>query len=460
MGAALRCLSAALLAIAWAWPAPAPAQGRDVSGGSPVAIRMDIAGAIGPATAEFVRKGIAQARRVQAAVLVLRLDTPGGLASSMREIVSEILGAPVPVIAHVAPAGARAASAGTFIVQASHLAAMAPTTHLGAATPVAIGGGFNPGKSDEKTGKSASEVKAINDAVSSIRALADLRGRNADWAEKAVREGATLTAAEALGANVIEIIAGDIDGVLAQADGRLVKLGGSEIRLSTAGITIQPFEADWRTRMLAVITNPNIAYLLLLAGIYGLLFEFVNPGAMYPGVVGGVCLLVGMYALNLLPVNYAGVALLLLGMALMTAEAFMPSFGILGIGGVAGFVLGSLLLFPDDVPGLRLSWPVVALATAASGAFLILALAAAWRAHRRQVSTGEAALLGSRGQVLNWSGRRGEVRVMGERWQAASNESFDAGQRVRIVAREGLTLKIEADREEGVQTGGRRDDSN
>lgn len=353
----------------------------------------------------------------------------------MREIVSENLQSPLPVISYVAPAGARAASAGTFIVQASHLAAMAPTTYLGAATPVAVGGGFNPGKAGEKDGKSASEVKAINDAVASIRALATLRERNADWAEKAVREGATFTATEAQAERVVELIAEDVENLLAQADGRVVKIANREIRLSTAGIAMQPFEADWRTRLLAVITNPNIAYLLLLVGMYGLLFEFLSPGALYPGVAGGVCLVVGLYALNLLPVDYAGVALLLLGVALMTAEAFLPSFGALGVGGMAGFVLGSLLLFPDDVPGLSISWPIIAVATAVSAAFLIVAVAAAWRAHRRRVGTGGAALLGSVGQVLNWNGQRGEIRVFGERWQATSQApwgSASASSRERI----------------------------
>lgn len=415
-------------------------------------MRLDIVGAIGPATAEFVRKGIAEASRRQATVLVLRLDTPGGLVSSMREILGEILRSPIPVISYVAPPGARAASAGTFIVQASHLAAMAPTTHLGAATPVAVGGGFNPGKNGENNGKSASEVKAINDAVASIRALASLRSRNTDWAEKAVREGATLTATEAQAEGVVELIAEDVENLLAQADGRVVKIAKREIRLSTAGIAVQPFEADWRIRLLAVITNPNIAYLLLLVGMYGLLFEFLSPGALYPGVAGGVCLVVGLYALNLLPANYAGVALLLLGVALMTVEAFLPSFGALGIGGIAGFVLGSLLLFPDDVPGLKISWPIIAVATSASAAFFIVAVAAAWRAHRRRVATGEAALLGSVGPVLNWNGQRGEIRVLGERWKATSQASLDVGQRVRVIAREDLILKIEEDVQDS-QTG-------
>jgi membrane-bound serine protease (ClpP class) len=406
---------------------------------------LDIKGAIGPGVTDYVRDGLAEAQRREAALVVLRMDTPGGLASSMRDIVMAMLSSPVPVAAFVAPAGARAASAGTYIVYASHLAAMAPSTHLGAATPVSLGGGFAPPRDgkDEGTARSATENKAVNDAVASIRALARLRERDPGFAERAVREAATLTATEAREQNVIEILAVDLADLLRQADGRRVRVQEREVVLALAGATPVALEPDWRARFLSVITDPNIAYILLLAGLYGLLFEVVSPGAVFPGVAGGIALLAGLYALNLLPVSYAGAGLLLLGVALMTAEAFLPSFGVLGIGGIVAFALGSVFLFPAEVPAFRLSPAVIAAATAASAAFLVLALGAAWRAHRRGVATGDAVLIGGTGQVLSWEDGEGAVQVHGERWHARSDASLHPGQRVRIARRDDLTLVVE-----------------
>jgi len=437
-------IAAALLATV---PLSAPAQ-QAIDAQKP-AIVLDVASAIGPAAAEYIHSGLADAARRQAGVIVLRLDTPGGLSSSMREIIRDILASPVPVIAYVSPSGARAASAGTYIVYASHIAAMAPSTHLGAATPVQIGGGLFGGgndkkeddKKDAKTPAKPEEAKAVNDAVAYIRSLAQLRGRNAEWAEKAVREAATLTDSEAKDRHVIDIIAADLPDLLRQADGRTVRIDDREVTLRTQGLAVVTLEPNWRAKILAVITNPNIAYLLLLAGLYGMLFEFLNPGGVLPGMVGGICLLVGLYALNLLPVSYAGIGLLLLGVAMMVAEAFVPS-GALGVGGAVAFVIGSLFLYRGDVPGFQLSWSVIAAATAVSVGFLLIVLTAIWRAHRRRAVTGDIALLGSAGKVTDWNGEAGEVQVMGERWRAVSDEPLRPGQPVRVIERRNLTLVV------------------
>ncbi len=427
------------------------AQDAPAAGG---AVVLDVTGGIGPASAEYVHNGLAEAEKRHAKVIVLRMDTPGGLASSMRAIIHDILASRIPVIGYVAPAGARAASAGTYMMYASHLAAMAPSTHLGAATPVQIGGGglFGGGKDnkdrkDEKKDATAptttEQAKVLNDAIAYIRSLAQLRGRNAQWAEEAVREAATLTASEAKDKHVIELIADNIPDLLRQADGRIVKVNGHDMTLKTAGLKTVAIEPNWRSNFLNIITNPNIAYLLLLAGIYGIMFEFFSPGAYFPGVLGGIALLIGLYALNLLPVNYAGAGLLLLGMVMMTAEAFVPSFGALGLGGIAAFVIGSLFLFDTEVPGFQLSWGVIATAVVVSVAFLAIALAAVMRAHRRTVVIGDAALVGREAQVLSWDGEEGDVQVLGERWHARSNAKLTPGQRVRVVSRRDLLLVIE-----------------
>ncbi len=359
------------------------------------------------------------------------------------------------MIAYVGPSGARAASAGTYILYASHLAAMAPSTHLGAATPVQLGGGGlfggggnkeenkKDGKTETKAPANAEAAKVLNDAVAYIRSLAQLRGRNIEFAEKAVRDAATLTDTEAKDQHVIELIAGSVPDLLRQADGRSVMVGEQKVTLQTRGLRLVTIEPDWRARLLGIITNPNIAYLLLLAGIYGILFEFFSPGAYFPGVLGSISLLVGLYALNLLPISYAGAGLLLLGMAMMLAEAFLPTFGVVGIGGIAAFVLGSLLLFPGQAPGFALSWTAIITATLVSAGFLIIAIAAVWRAHRRTVVIGDAALIGDAAQVTRWDQNEGEVQVRGERWRATAAAPLSPGQRVRIIERRNLTLAVE-----------------
>lgn len=429
--------------VAWSQAGPPPT-GR-------IALVVEMTGSIGPATTEYLRQAFTTASARDAAVIVLRMDTPGGLSSSMRDIIHDILASPVPVITYVAPSGARAASAGTYILYASHLAAMAPGTNLGAATPVQIGGtqplGGDNGKDGKETPADAETVKAVNDAAAFMRGLAELRGRNASWGEEAVRQAASLSAREAQERHVIEIIATDLDDLFAKADGRPVEVNGQDVTLKTAGLRQAVLEPGWRVRVLSILTDPNIAYILMLIGLYGIIFEFMSPGAVAPGVVGSISLLVGLFALNLLPINSAGLGLLLLGVALMVAEVLAPSF-ILGIGGIIAFALGSLLLF-DQTPGFALSLPVVVTATALSAALFLLMLTAVVRAHRRRIVSGEEAMIGEPGTVLSWAGARGEVRVHGERWQARTTRADGAlmpGARVRVIGRDGLALTVEPER--------------
>lgn len=420
----------------------------------PPVIVLEIDDAIGPATTEYVRDGLKTARARGAPLVVLRMDTPGGLDSSTRAIISEILASPVPVATYVSPAGARAASAGTYILLASHLAAMAPGTHMGAATPVMIGGGSSPlpgggGQPEEPEKSKASQppdamtAKVVNDAAAYIASLAALQGRNAAWAERAVREAATLTSEQALAQHVVELRPADLSALLAQADGRTVRLHGQKHVLTTAGAPVEVLEVGWRTRALGIITNPNIAYLLLLIGVYGLLFEFMSPGAVAPGIVGAVALITALFALDLLPVNYAGLAFLLLGIGLMAAEALNPSVGAFGIGGVVAFALGSLLLFKGPAPEFRLSPGVILVAVGLSLAYFVLALGTALRARRRAVAIGPTTLSGAAGRVVSWSGERGLVSLQGEDWQARSSGPLAPGQRVRVAGREGLALIVE-----------------
>jgi len=433
---------------------PTPAQtGRS-------ALMVEVEGAIGPATSDYFARALAQAAEEDAPLVIIRMDTPGGLDTSMREIIQDILRSRVPVVAYVSPSGGRAASAGTFILYASHIAAMTPGTNVGAATPVQIGApspfsppeekdrekGRDGGKAEQT--KSAADAKAINDAVAYIRALAELRGRNADWAEAAVRSAESLSANAALERRVIDIVARDTDDLLAQLHGRIVAAGGVQRTLDTRNLALVRIEPNWRTQLLAAITNPNIALILMMIGIYGLIFEFMNPGALFPGTIGAICLLIGLYALAALPVNYAGIALILLGVALMAGEAFAPSFGILGIGGIVAFTLGATILIDTDLPQFRISWPVLAGVAVFSLGMTAAIARLAQVAHRRKIVSGREQLIGARGTVLDWADGRGHVFVHSERWRAAGVGPFEAGDSICVTTLEGLTLRIEPDRSE------------
>jgi membrane-bound serine protease (ClpP class) len=412
---------------------------------------LSVDGVIGPASADYLVRGLGRAAEQGAQLVVLRIDTPGGLDTSMRDIIKAILASPVPVASYVAPSGARAASAGTYILYASHVAAMAPGTNLGAATPVAVGGAPGaPPQQPSPDGEQAQQPddamtrKQVNDAAAYIRGLAQLRGRNAEWAEQAVREAVSLAAEEALKLKVVDYLAADLPGLLAQLDGKTLETAAGPRTLGTAGAPLEAHQPDWRTRILAVITNPSVALILMMIGIYGLIFEFSSPGTGIGGVVGGICLILGLYALQLLPVNYAGVALILLGLVCMAAEAFLPSFGVLGFGGIAAFVFGALILIDTEVPGFGIPLSVILVTAAASAALMLVILGMALRARRQRQVAGDAGLVGSlaRIEALEGDPRQGWVCLQGERWQVQSGAPLQVGQRVRVLAREGLRLRV------------------
>ncbi|MGI4717116.1 MAG: NfeD family protein [Janthinobacterium lividum] len=436
--------------------------------GAPAVGLLTIDGALGPATADHVVRGIAAAHARGQQLLILRMDTPGGLDTSMRAVIKAILASKVPVVAWVAPSGARAASAGTYLLYASHVAAMAPGTNVGAATPVEIGlappgpagpagpapdggpRGDAPRKDDQgaqapREGGTAMERKQLNDAAAYLRSLAQLRGRNADWAERAVRESLSLSAGEALRLGVVELVAADVPALLAGLDGRTVNVLGHERRLAIRGAVVAEYLPDWRTDVLAALTNPSVALLLMTLGIYGLVFEFMNPGTVAPGVIGAICLLLGLYALQLLPVNYAGLALIALGLLFMGAEAFLPSFGILGLGGIAAFVAGALMLIDTELPGYGIPVGLVGPLAVASALLLFAIARLAIRTRRRPVKSGAAGMVGALCTVERVGQRRGHeawVRVEGELWRAISSAVLHPEQTVRVIKREGLTLEV------------------
>ncbi len=448
-------LTGAGIGTAYAQPAETqPAEVQPVAG---TAVLVEIKDAIGPATKDHFLRALAHAEETDARLLVLLLDTPGGLDASMRDMIQGILAAKVPVVTFVAPSGARAASAGTFIMYASHIAAMAPGTNLGAATPVPIGGSppaddKDKAKDKDKAGNkdaestpasgSAPDRKAVNDAVAYIRSLADLRGRDVEFAEAAVREAASLPAQQALERGVIDLIAGDVTELLAALDGREVKLPHETRTLKTAGLVLERFEMDWRTSLLAVLTNPLVAYGLLIIGLYGLMFEGYNPGAIVPGVVGAICLLLGLYALQVLSVNFAGLALVILGVGMMVAEVFAPSFGALGLGGLVAFVIGSIVLMDTDTPGLALNRGLVGGVAAVAGAAMLGTIWMATRARRRPVSTGAEQLVGDVAEATGDFTDHGQVLIYGELWNAVSAKPVARGQRMRIDRVDGLTLHV------------------
>jgi membrane-bound serine protease (ClpP class) len=452
MSRAFRCLLCVLALVLGgpaAWPQDAPR--------APVLV-MQVDGAISPASADDLRRGLAIAQRHNAQLLVLQIDTPGGLDTSMRGMIKDILSSPIPVATFVAPGGARAASAGTYILYASHVAAMTPASNLGAATPVAIGApspsptppaGSRPPASGASAPQAAAEAdpmaaKRVSDAAAYLRSLAQLRGRNAEWGEKAVRDAVSLSASEALKLKVVDFVAADVPDLLRQLDGQEVRLAAGVMRLHTRDAPVVTFEQDWRSRLLATIANPSLAVLLLTIGLYALVFEFSSPGMVAPGVVGAICLVVGLFALQLLPVNYAGLLLLLLGIGFLVAEAFVPSVGVLGLGGVIAFALGATVLIDSDSPGWGVPPTMIALLSLASVLFVIGIATMAARARRRPVVTGPATLVSAPGELLEFAGGEGWALVRGEHWKVRGPPALKAGDHVRVTSWHDGVLEVAA----------------
>ena len=442
---------------------------------------VELDGAIGPASADYFMRALERADESEIDLLVLRLDTPGGLDKSMRDMIKAILASPVPVATYVAPNGSRAASAGTYIMYASHIAAMAPATNIGSSTPVNLGGeggspfpfpgapeeseedegeGTEQGRESEETEGEADadepadedvpqpgtamERKVLNDAVSYIKGLAELRGRNVEWAEATVRDASNLTASEALAMNVIDIVADDLSALLADINGRTVNAAGLDVVIDTSDADLEFIAPDWRYELLGIITDPNVAYILLMVGIYGIILEFYSPGIGIAAVTGIICLLLGAFALQMLPINYAGLALLIVGIGLLAAEAFSPSFGVFGVGGVIAFVMGSIILIDTDVPAYQISFPIIAAFASISVGVALFAVGAALRSRKARAATGKESMIDGRADVVDDFTGDGRVRAFGEVWQArGGGETFAKGDRVRIVAVEGVWVTVQ-----------------
>ena len=443
--------------------------------GKRAAVVLGVSDAIGPATSDYIQRGLRMAADKGAVVVILRLDTPGGLDTAMRDINRAIIASQVPVVVYVSPSGARAASAGTYMLYASHIAAMSPATSLGAATPVQIGGipdlkpsalpkqdkeddeakdeAIDDGEEDNEEGTAEKQPapvagdtmtkKIVNDAVAYIRSLAEMRGRNADWAEQAVRDSVSLSSEEALQQDVVDIIATDTNDLLTKVDGWQVNINGQDVILETSDLEIVSIEPDWRNELLSVITNPNIAYILMLLGVYGLFFEMANPGYVLPGVIGGICMLLALYALQVLPVNYAGLALMILGVIFMVAELFAPSFGALGIGGIIAFVVGSIILFDTEGSEIQVAIPIIVAVSTVTSIFFLIVLKMVFAAHRKPVVSGVDEMLGSIGQVLEDFEASGRIHIHGETWQVKSKLPLNRGDQVRVTAIDGLILSVE-----------------
>ena len=429
-----------MLAVFWLQPA--------VSNVSSIAIMLEVKGPIGPPSVRYIERALKDAASRQSLLLILQLDTPGGLDASMREIIQLLMTSPVPVVTFVAPSGARAASAGTYILYASHVAAMAPGTNLGAATPLQLGGVTDPGRQESDADNLSSsresdmQRKMINDAEAYLRSLAQLRGRNVEWAVQAVRNAKSLSAEEALQKNVIDLVATHVPDLLAQLDGKEIKLINQTRVLITSGLTIKKIEPDWHTQLLSFITNPNVAYILMLIGIYGLIFEFATPGTLIPGIVGTVSLMLSLYAFQVLPISYAGFALMLFGLALMIAEAFAPSFGILGLGGGLAFIIGSIFLMDTSAPRYGISPALIGTLGLLNLAFFAFVLGALKQARKRPVVTGTEIMIGTKAVALEDFDSEGKVKTKGEIWQARSPVPVEADQDLKITGTDGLVLLV------------------
>jgi membrane-bound serine protease (ClpP class) len=417
-------------------------------------VELEIKGGIGVATADYIISGIEHAEETGAELIIINMDTPGGLMAPMRDIVQAILGSSVPVASYVTPAGARADSAGTYILLASHIAAMAPTTHLGAATPISLTGNDSTPDTDEESEEESDpdtesqpgtsmERKVLNDAIAYIRGLAERYGRNADWAEDAVVNAATLTATDALEMNVIEFIATDRGDLLGQVNGYEVEVNSQTVALDTSNVVVEQYEPDWRIKILSVIANPEIVLLLGIIGLYGLMYEGWNPGAIVPGVVGVICLLLAAYALQVIPVNYAGLALIIVGVALMTAEAFAPSFGALGLGGIAAFVFGAIMMFDSGVPGFGISLSFVISIAILAALFIIWLMTFVVKMRRRGAVSGRDSIIGGVGRAIHAFTGEGKVWLEREAWVAHSTVPIAKGQEIVVTAMDGLVLTVE-----------------
>ena len=446
---------------------------------SPQVRVVELEGAIGPASADYFMRALEQGGEDGIDLLVLRLDTPGGLDKSMRDMIKAILASRVPVATYVAPNGSRAASAGTYIMYASHIAAMAPATNIGSSTPVNLGGEGSPlpiptapqppadegepegdesgdedaqeGEPQDKPSGSAMDRKVVNDAVAYIKGLAELRGRNAEWAEATVREAANLTATEALEMNVIDLVAESLTELLEAVDGRTVNAGGVDVTISSSNAHVEFIAPDWRYELLGILTDPNVALILLMIGFYGIVLEFYSPGIGVGAVTGIICLLLGAFALQMLPINYAGLALIIVGIALLVTEAFSPSFGVFGVGGVIAFVVGAIILMDTDLPAYQISKPVIAGVAAVSVGVMVFVLGAAVRARRAKSASGKESMVGGRAEVVDDFQGKGRVRAFGEVWQAEGDADvvFEKDSRVTITGFDGLTVQVAANQPEG-----------